>query len=159
MFPFVISLLDYYGNGETLLDFYGKSNKSGFGGVNVQTKLSGQPWSIGRSVDWRSCGSIWFVDFFFFFFFVGCGPIWPWFVGFFPFLHAVFGGDLVRLLLIFFSLLLFVVAVDLAGGSDGGWMWWLWYGWVDVVADGADQCWVEKERDRDRDRERKNKKW
>ena len=55
-------------------------------------------------------------------------------------------------------LLLFLVAVDLAGGSDGGWMWWLWYGWVDVVADGADQCWVEKERDRDRDRERKNKK-
>ena len=20
------------------------------------------------------------------------------------------------------------------GGGDGRWMWWLWYGWVDVVA-------------------------
>ena len=54
--------------------------------------------------------------------------------------------------------MLFLVAVDLAGGSDGGWMWQLSYGWVDVVANGADQCWVEKERDRDRDREMKNKK-
>ena len=37
-----------------------------------------------------------------FFFAVGFGPIWPWFVGFFPFFLAVVGGDLVRLLLIFF---------------------------------------------------------
>ena len=25
---------------------------------------------------------------------------------------------------VFFTLLLFVVAMDLAGGGDGGWMWW-----------------------------------
>ena len=37
----------------------------------------------------------------------------------------------------FFSLLLFVVAMDLAGGGDGGWMWWLWYGWVNVVVGSA----------------------
>ena len=77
-----------------------------------------------------------------FFLAVGYGPIWPWFVGFFPFFLAVVGGDLVRLLLIFFfgptvdvdvevflllfSLLVFVVAVDLAGG------WWRRW-WVDVV--------------------------
>ena len=35
-----------------------------------------------------------------FFWAVGCGPIWPWFVGFFfffffPFFFAVVGGDLV----------------------------------------------------------------
>ena len=33
--------------------------------------------------------------------------------------------------------LLFVVAVDLAGGCDGEWMWGLCYGWVDVMAGGA----------------------
>ena len=34
-----------------------------------------------------------------FFWAMGCGPIWPWFVGvfffFFPFFFAVVGGDLV----------------------------------------------------------------
>ena len=45
---------------------------------------------------------------------------------------------------LFLFLLLFVVAVDLAGGSDGGWMWWLWYGWVDVVADGVDHAGLRK---------------
>ena len=35
----------------------------------------------------------------------------------------------------------------MAGGSDGGWMWWLWYGWVDAMA-GAENNWVEKERDK-----------
>ena len=59
----------------------------------------------------------------------------------------------------FFSLLLFVVEMDLAGGGDGGWMWWLWYRWVDVVAGGAENSWVEKERDRgERDREKGRKK-
>ena len=58
----------------------------------------------------------------------------------------------------FFSLLLFVVEIDLAGGGDGGWMWWLWYRWVDVVAGGAENSWVEKERDRgERDREKGRK--
>ena len=36
----------------------------------------------------------------------------------------------------------------MAGGGDGGWMWWLGYGWVDAVADGAENNWVEKQRDR-----------
>ena len=59
----------------------------------------------------------------------------------------------------FFSLLLFVVEIDLAGGGDGGWMWWLWYRWVDVVAGGAENSWVEKERDRgERETERKEEK-
>ena len=34
-----------------------------------------------------------------------------------------------------------------AGGGDGGWMWWLWYAWVDAVAGGAENNWVEKERE------------
>ena len=59
----------------------------------------------------------------------------------------------VEVFLLLFSLLLFVVAVDLAGGGDGGWMWWLW---VDAVADGAENNWVEKEKDRGE--RRKNKK-
>ena len=42
----------------------------------------------------------------------------------------------------------------MAGGSDGGWMWWLWYGWVDAMAGGAENNWVEKERDKgERDKE------
>ena len=36
-----------------------------------------------------------------------------------------------------------------AGGSNGGWMWWLWYGWVDVVFGNAENSWVEKERDKE----------
>ena len=80
-----------------------------------------------------------------FFLAVGYGPLWPWFVGFFPFFLAVVGGDLVRLLV--------------AGGSDDGWMWWLGYGWMDAVAGGAENNWVEKQRDRgERERERKIKK-
>ena len=45
----------------------------------------------------------------------------------------------------------------MAGGDDGGWMWWFWYGWVDVVASSAENSWVEKERDkgeREREKER-----
>ena len=30
-----------------------------------------------------------------FFLVMGCGPIWLWFVGFFPFFLTVVGGDLV----------------------------------------------------------------
>ena len=42
----------------------------------------------------------------------------------------------------------------MAGGSNGGWMWWLWYGSVDVVAGNAENSWVEKERDKgERDKE------
>ena len=62
----------------------------------------------------------------------GCG-LWGFFFFSFCFLVVV-GGDLVRLLV--------------AGGGDGGWMWWLGYGWVDAVADGAENNWVEKQRDR-----------
>ena len=72
-----------------------------------------------------------------FFLVVGCGPIWLWFMGVFFFSFCflvVVGGDLVRLLV--------------AGGGDGGWMWWLGYGWVDAVADGAENNWVEKQRDK-----------
>ena len=37
-----------------------------------------------------------------------------------------------------------------AGGSDGGCMQWLWYGWVDVVASGATLRKRETERERGR---------
>ena len=81
------------------MDYYGEANQSGFGGVDVQTELGGQPWSTGWSVDRRSHGPIWLIWFVGFFWAVGCGPIWPWFVGFFffffPFFFAVVGGDLV----------------------------------------------------------------
>ena len=104
--------MDFYGDGETLLDCYGEGNQSEFGGVDVQTELGSQPWSTSLSVDRRSSGPFWLIWFvgFFFFLSVGYGLIWPWFVGFFPFFLAVVGGDLVRLLV--------------AGGSDGGWMQW-----------------------------------
>ena len=36
-----------------------------------------------------------------------------------------------------------------ASGSDGGWMW---YGWVDAVASGTKNNWVERERERERER-------
>ena len=96
MFLFVISLLHYYGDGETLLDYYGEGNQSGFGGVDVQTELGGQPWSTGRSMDQRSSGPIWliwFVGFFSLWVVVqfGCG-LWVFFLLFFL---AVVGGDLV----------------------------------------------------------------
>ena len=56
----------------------------------------------------------------------------------------------VEVFLLLFSLLLFVVAVDLAGGGDGGWMWWLWW----VGGCGGRRCWVEKEKDKgERERE------
>ena len=84
MFLFVISLLDYYGDGETLLDYYGEGNQSGFGGVDVQTELGGQLWSTGWSMDRRSHGSIWFVVRF------GHG-LWV----FLLFLLAMVSGDLV----------------------------------------------------------------
>ena len=53
---------------------------------------------------------------------MGCGPIWPWFVGFFPFFLAVVGGYLVRLLLIFFFCPTVDVDVDVVGvvGGCGG---------------------------------------
>ena len=47
-----------------------------------------------------------------------------------------------------------MVAVDLAGGGDGGWMW---YRWLDVVVDSAGLRKREIE-ERERQRERKNKK-
>ena len=128
--------MDYYGDGETLLDYYGEGNQSGFGGVDVQMELGGQPWSMGRSVDWSSgpIWLIWFVGFFWLWVVVqfGCG-LWVFFFFSFCFLVVV-GGDLVRLLV--------------AGGRDGGWMWWLGYGWVDAVADGAENNWVDKQRDK-----------
>ena len=126
--------MDYYGDGETLLDYYGEGNQSGFGGVDVQMELGGQPWSTSRSVDRRSHGPIWLIWFVGFFGYglwsdlaVVCGF-------FFPFFLAMVGGDLVRLLV--------------AGGGDGGWMWWLGYGWVDAMAGGAKNNWVKKQRDR-----------
>ena len=106
-----------------MLDHYGEGNQFGFGGVEVQTELGGQPWSMGRSMNRRSHGPIWliwFVDFFFFF----CRG---WSV-FFPIFLAVVGGDLVRLLLIFFwsnggcggfSFFFFFAVVCGCGGS--GW--------------------------------------
>ena len=47
----------------------------------------------------------------------------------------------------FFFLLLFIAAMDLAGGGDGG---WFWYGWVDVVAGSVGL----REREREREREK-----
>ena len=32
------------------------------------------------------------------------------------------------------------------GGSDGRWMWWLCYRWMDVVASSIENSWVEKKR-------------
>ena len=71
-----------------------------------------------------------------------CGFFWLWVVVrfgcglwfFFPFFLAMVGGDLVRLLV--------------AGGGNGGWMWWLGYGWVDAMAGGVKNNWVKKQRDR-----------
>ena len=81
MFLFVISLLDYYVDGETLLDYYGKGNQFGFGGVDVQMELGGQPWSTGWSMDWRSHGPIWFVGFFWLWVVVrGFFFVWLWLV-------------------------------------------------------------------------------
>ena len=56
----------------------------------------------------------------------------------------------------FFSLLLFMIAVNLASG-----WWWRW--WVDVVVVvwvggcGGRRCWVEKERDTERGRIKNDK--
>ena len=57
----------------------------------------------------------------------GCGGCGGWMCSFF-----------------FFSLLLFVVAVDLASGR-----WWRW--WVDVVVGGAKNSLVKRERERERE--------
>ena len=78
------------------MDYYGEGNQSGFGGVDVQTELGGQPWSTGRSMDQRTSGPIWliwFVGFFSLWVVVqfGCG-LWVFFLFFFL---AVVGGDLV----------------------------------------------------------------
>ena len=122
-----------------MLDHYGKGNQFGFGGVDVQTELGGQPWSMGRSMNRRSRGPIWLIWFVgFFFFFFGSG----WLV-FFPIFLAMVGGDLVQLLLIFFLVqwwmwLWWIWLV--ASGGNGGWMW---YGWVDAVASDAKNNWVE----------------
>ena len=47
----ICTIKDCIVDGETLLDYYGKGNQSGFGGVDVQTELSGQLWSTGWSMD------------------------------------------------------------------------------------------------------------
>ena len=47
--------------------------------------------------------------------------------------------------------------------GDGGWMWWLWNGWVDMVASGTG-LWKRDQEERESKKERgkikkKNKKW
>ena len=68
-------------------------------------------------MDRRSSGPIWLIWFCGFFLVVGCGPIWPWFVGFFSFFLTVVGGDLVRLLVA-------VMVGGCGGWGMGGWMQW-----------------------------------
>ena len=152
MFLFVISLLDYYRDGETLLDYYGKGNQSGFGGVDVQTELGGQPWSISWSMDRRSCGPIWLIWFvvrfgrglwvFLLFFLLWLVVIWSDCHWFFFFLSPTVYVDVEVFLFFFFPLLLLWLRLIWLVAS--GW-WQRW--WVDVVVvvwvGGCDgrRCW------------------
>ena len=148
----ICTIKDCIVDGETLLDYYGKGNQSGFGGIDVQTELGGQLWSTGWSMDWRSHGPIWFVGFFWLWVVVrfGCG-LWVSFLFFLLWLVVIwfdcYWFFLVRQWMwmwwwvdvesLSLSLLLFVVAVDLVSGR---WRWW----WVDVVwVGGCDgwRCW------------------
>ena len=94
-----------------------------------------------------------------FFLAMGYGPIWPWFVSFFffPFFLVVVGGDLVPLLVIFFfgptvdGFFFFHFFLAVVGG-DLFRLLYIFLGLtVDVVADGAENNWVERERERERE--------
>ena len=149
------------------------SNQFGFGGIDVQTELGYQPWSMGRSMNRRSRAPIWLIWFVGFYLFILYIIIFflSWLVGFFSYFSCCgwwwFGSIAIDFFLVqrwmwmwrFFFLFFLCCCLWLrwiwlvASGGDCGWMWWLWYGWVDAVASGVKNNWVERERERERERE------